>query len=107
MKGLNTRTALRPALAAALVAAGYVAIAFTIGNVIWPKLMGRKLSLSTLVVFLSLIFWGRMLGLLGAVLCVPFTMTLKFLFENHERTRWLAVLLGPGIPAKKGGGPES
>ncbi len=83
---------------AALVAAGYVLIQFTIGNVVWPKLVGRKMSLSTLVVFLSLVFWGRMLGLMGAVLCVPFTMTLKFLCENHESTRWIAVLLGPEAP---------
>jgi predicted PurR-regulated permease PerM len=80
---------------AGLVVAGYVLIAFTIGNVIQPKLMGRKLSISTLAVFLSLIFWGRMLGLLGAALCIPLTMTLKFICENHESTRWIAVLLGP------------
>jgi len=83
---------------AVLVVAGYVAIAFTIGNVLQPKIMGKKLYLSTLVVFLSLIFWGRMLGLLGAVLCIPFTMALKFAFESHESTRWLAVLLGPAVP---------
>jgi len=85
---------------AALVAAGFMLIQFTIGNLVWPKLIGRKMSLSTLVVFLSLVFWGRMLGLLGAVLCVPFTMTLKFLCENHESTRWIAVLLGPAVPVK-------
>lgn len=85
---------------ASLVIAGYVLIAFTIGNIIMPKLMGRKLYLSTLVVFLSLIFWGRMLGLLGAVLCIPFTMTLKFLCENNESTRWIAVLLGPAVPVE-------
>jgi predicted PurR-regulated permease PerM len=84
---------------ALLVLGGYVLIAFTIGNVIQPKLMGYKLSLSTLVVFLSLIFWGRMLGLLGAALCIPFTMTVKFLCENNESTRWIAVLLGPETPA--------
>ncbi len=84
---------------AALVAAGYAVIAFSIGNVVQPKLMGRQLSLSTLVVFLSLIFWGRMLGLVGAALCIPFTMTLKFACENHKSTRWIAVLLGPELPA--------
>jgi len=85
---------------AALVVAGYVLVQFTIGNLIWPKLVGRKMSLSTLVVFLSLIFWGRMLGLIGAVLCVPFTMTLKFACEHHESTRWIAVLLGPAVPVE-------
>lgn len=85
---------------AALVAAGYVAVNFILGNVVEPKLMGLKLSLSTLAVFLSLIFWGSMLGLIGAVLCIPLTMALKFACENHESTRWLAVLLGPAVPVK-------
>ncbi len=84
---------------AALAAGGYVAVEFILGNVVQPKLMGYKFRLSTLVVFLSLIFWGRMLGLIGAVLCVPFTMALKFACEHHECTRWIAVLLGPAIPA--------
>lgn len=86
---------------AALVAAGYVAVNFIIGNIVEPKLMGKKLSLSTLVVFLSLIFWGRMLGLIGAVLCIPLTMALKFAFENNKSTVWLAVLLGPEAPGKR------
>ncbi|MDD5224137.1 MAG: AI-2E family transporter [bacterium] len=80
---------------AGLTAAGYLAVDFILGNVVEPRLMGRKLGLSTLVVFLSLIFWGSLLGLVGVVLCVPFTMTLKFACENHESTRWVAVLLGP------------
>ena len=83
---------------AALVAAGYVAVNFILGNVVEPKVMGLKLSLSMLVVFLSLIFWGSMLGLIGAALCIPLTMTLKFACESHESTRWLAVLLGPEVP---------
>ena len=87
---------------AALVGAGYVAVNFILGNIVEPKLMGYKFSLSTLVVFLSLIFWGRMLGLIGAVLCVPFTMALKFACESHESTRWIAVLLGPEVPVKSG-----
>lgn len=56
--------------------------------------MGRKLGLSTLVVFLSLIFWGGLLGPVGVVLCIPLTMSLKFASERNEGTRWMAVLLG-------------
>ena len=85
---------------AALVGAGCVMINFTLGNIVWPKLMGYKLNLSTLVVFLSLIFWGRTLGLIGAVLCVPFTMAVKFACEHHASTRWIAVLLGPAVPVE-------
>ena len=79
---------------AVLVAVGYIVVNFIIGNVIEPRLMGRKFGLSTLVVFLSLIFWGALLGLVGAILSVPLTMTLKFAFENNESTKWIAVLLG-------------
>ena len=79
---------------ALLVVAGNILIGFIIGNVIEPRLMGKKLGLSTLVVFLSLIFWGSLLGLIGAILCIPLTMTLKFAFESNESTRWIAVLLG-------------
>ncbi len=85
---------------AAFTAAGYLAVTFILGNVVEPRLMGRKLGLSTLVVFLSLIFWGSLLGLVGVVLCIPFTMTLKFACENNESTRWIAVLLGPEVRAE-------
>ena len=79
---------------AALTVAGYLAVGFVIGNVVQPRLMGQKLGLSTLVVFLSLIFWGSLLGPIGMVLCVPFTMALKFAFESSGSTRWIAVFLG-------------
>lgn len=79
---------------ALLVVAGNMIVGFVIGNVIEPRLMGRKLGLSTLVVFLSLLFWGSLLGITGAVLCIPLTMTLKFAFENNKSTQWVAVLLG-------------
>ena len=83
---------------AALVAGGYLAVNFIIGTIVEPKIVGRGVGLSTLVVFLSLIFWGSLLGLIGMVLCVPFTMTLKFALESNEQTRWIAILLGPEEP---------
>lgn len=83
---------------ALLVVVGYLAINFVIGTALEPKIVGKGVGLSTLVVFLSLIFWGNMLGLIGAVLCVPITMTLKFVLENNEETAWMGVWLGPGTP---------
>jgi len=79
---------------AVLVAAGYLVIGFSLGNWVEPRLMGRKLGLSSLVVFVSLIVWGGLLGPAGVVLCVPLTMSVKFAFETNESTRWIAVLLG-------------
>jgi predicted PurR-regulated permease PerM len=57
-------------------------------------LMGQKVGLSMLVDFLSLIFWGSLLGLVGMVLCIPLTMTLKFALGSREDTRWIASVLG-------------
>jgi len=85
---------------AVMATAGYMAVNFILDNVIEMRLMGRRLGLSTLVVFLSLIFWGSLLGPVGMVLCIPLTMTLKFACENNKGTQWIAVLLGPEAPAK-------
>jgi AI-2 transport protein TqsA len=90
---------------AALVAAGYIVIYFILGNIVQPRLMGRGLGLSALVVFLSLIFWGSLLGIVGMVLAIPITMTFKIAFESHENTHWIAVLMGPSpeyvLPAQR------
>jgi predicted PurR-regulated permease PerM len=72
-----------------------------LGNIIEPKIMGRKFGMSTLVVFLSLLFWGNLLGVVGALLCVPLTMSLKLACESSEDTRWISVLLGPEISPER------
>ena len=85
---------------AVLVAVGYMAVNFILDNVIETSLIGRRLGLSMLVVFLSLIFWGSLLGPIGMVLCIPLTMTVKFACQNNKSTRWIAILLGPAVPAE-------
>ena len=77
------------------VLAGYITINTIIGNILEPKFMGMGLGLSTLVVFLSLVFWGWVLGPIGMILSVPLTITIKIALDSSEETRWLAVMLGP------------
>jgi predicted PurR-regulated permease PerM len=57
-------------------------------------LLGRSLGLSSFIVFVSLVFWGWLLGPVGMFLSVPLTITLKIALENSERTEHIAVLLG-------------
>lgn len=76
------------------VTLGLVAINLVLGNFVEPRIMGKGLGLSTLVVFLSLVFWGWVLGAVGALLSVPLTMTLKIALAGSKDSRWLATLLG-------------
>ena len=78
---------------ALFVAAGFIVINTLFGNVIEPKLMGRSLGLSTLVVFLSLVFWGWVWGPTGMLLSVPITMVVKIALESSPSTHWLSILL--------------
>lgn len=94
----------------ALVLAGFVVVNMVFGNMLEPKMMGTGLGLSTLVVFISLVFWGWVLGPVGMLLSGPLTMAVKIAVESDARTRWLAVLLGPGLdtdehPAAASGRP--
>jgi predicted PurR-regulated permease PerM len=81
-------------------AAIFLAVNVIIGSVLEPRFMGRGLGLSTLVVFVSLVFWGWVLGPVGMFLSVPLTMTAKIALGANEKTRWIAVLLGSaqGLP---------
>jgi AI-2 transport protein TqsA len=91
---------------AGITALGYVAMNVGLGNVLEPRLQGRGLGLSPMVVFLSLIFWGWLLGLVGILLAIPLTMTAKLAFEETPRYQWLAILLGPERPARKASNPS-
>jgi AI-2 transport protein TqsA len=80
-------------------ALGYLAVNTLVGNILEPKIMGHGLGLSTLVVFVSLVFWGWVLGPVGMFLSVPLTMSLKIALDANPQTRPIAILLGPEIRA--------
>lgn len=80
--------------AALAVTTGYVLINAVYGNLVEPRLAGRGVGLSPLVVFLSLVFWGWVLGPVGMLVSVPLTASIKIALESTESTRWAAILLG-------------
>ncbi len=61
------------------------------GNVVEPRLMGRSLNLSPLMVIISLIFWGYLWGVAGMILAVPILAILTIIFENIPEFRFLSV----------------
>lgn len=79
---------------AGVTALGFFIVNVVMGNIIEPRYMGQGLGLSTLVVFLSLLFWGWVLGPVGMLLSIPLTMIVKLALETRQESHWLAVLLG-------------
>ena len=86
---------------AAVIALGYLAINIILGSFLEPMLLGRRLGLSTLVVFVSLVFWGWVWGPLGMLFSVPLTMTIKIALENTENFKWVAVMLDANPPRRR------
>ncbi len=78
----------------------YGVINFVIGQIIEPKFLAKSMNLSTLAVFLSLVFWGWILGDIGMLLAVPITMAMKISLESRENSRWMAIMLGSEESAK-------
>jgi len=81
---------------AGLTLAGFVVVNLIMGNVLEPRWMGRGLNLSPLVVFVSLVLWGWVLGPVGMLLSIPLTIMLKIALENQDETRWIGIMLGAG-----------
>jgi predicted PurR-regulated permease PerM len=77
-----------------IVAIGYIAINGIVSNLVEPRFVGRKLGLSPVIVIVSLIFWGWVLGPVGMLLSVPLTMTVKIAMESADETKWISILMG-------------
>jgi len=87
--------------AAAGVLAGLLLIQQTMGSFLEPKLTGERLNLSPVVILISLIFWGWLWGIIGALLSVPIAVAIKIVCENFEALKPISVLMGSGKSCPK------
>lgn len=85
------------------VVAGFVVINFLVDNVVKPRFVGSTLDLNPLVVVVSLLFWGWLLGPIGALIAIPLSIAAKFLFESFSESQWLAHLMSD----RDGGAPTT
>jgi AI-2 transport protein TqsA len=83
------------------VVVGFAVVNIIVDTFIKPRFVGESLDLSPAVVLLSLIFWSWMLGPSGALLAVPLSLAMKFLFESFDETHWIAHLMSDAKPAAK------
>ena len=79
-----------------MAVAGLVLIDQVIGNYLDPRLQGRTLNMSSLVVLISVILWGWIWGVVGTLLAVPMTVTIMSACERIPALRPIAILLQGG-----------
>jgi predicted PurR-regulated permease PerM len=96
-----------------LVAAGIGIIQVVMGNIIDPKIEGRVLSLSPVVVLFALVFWGWIWGVTGAFVSIPLTAAIIIACAHFPGTHWIAMLTSdlnargqPAIPRAREGADQ-
>lgn len=85
---------------AALAGAGYLAINVSVSNFLEPRLLGKSLGMSPLIIVVSMFFWGWAMGPIGMLLAVPLTMTTKIAMESGRSTQWIAMMMAHGAEVK-------
>jgi predicted PurR-regulated permease PerM len=96
----GTRTAL-------IIFVMYAVINGTAANIISPRVLGKGLRISPLIVFVSVFIWGWLLGGIGAILAIPLTMLIIVILESFSASRWVARLMSYVPGSEKEGDAEA
>ncbi|MFO7582373.1 AI-2E family transporter [Guyparkeria sp.] len=80
-----------------MVVALYLVVNVSIGSILEPRLLGRSLGLSPVIVLISLLVWGWVFGPIGMLLAVPLTMIAKLALDSSPQTRWAGILLSDRV----------
>jgi predicted PurR-regulated permease PerM len=77
----------------------YSVVNVVIQSIIQPRVVGDTVGLSATLTFISLMFWGWILGPIGALLAVPLTLLAKaLLIDSDPTTQWAAPLITLNVP---------
>jgi len=71
----------------------YLGVNMLVGNFLEPRIMGKGLGMSALVIFISMTFWGWLFGPTGMILSVPLTMVVQYIFAQYHETKWISLML--------------
>lgn len=77
-----------------LACGGFLLLDLLKGNLVSPMVLGRRMPLNTVAVLLSLLFWGWVWGVVGAIMAVPLTVMIQVICSHSERFRGVAIVLG-------------
>jgi predicted PurR-regulated permease PerM len=77
-----------------LACGGFLLLDLLKGNLVSPLVIGRKMPLNTVAVFVCLMFWGWVWGVPGVIMAVPLTVMIQVICAHSERFRGVAILLG-------------
>lgn len=84
-----------------LLGIGYLAVNVTFANIVEPRVFGKAVKLSPLAILIGVIFWGWVLGPVGALIAVPVITSAKLALQRNPEWRWIAVLISAGAPEEK------
>lgn len=79
----------------------YLTVNLVLGSYLEPKILGRELNLSPLVIIISVVVWAGLWGVVGTFLAVPLTAGLQIMLASRENTRPIAVMLSSGPPREE------
>ncbi len=79
---------------AAMVPLVFLVLNFFEGNIITPRLIGQRLALNPVIVFTSVLFWGWIWGVMGALMAVPIMASIKIVCDHIEGLAPIGEFLG-------------
>ncbi|TWU44405.1 pheromone autoinducer 2 transporter [Novipirellula aureliae] len=90
-----------PTYYAFIVAGTYITLTSLEGQFITPSILGRSMSMSPVLVFLSIVLWGWMWGIMGVFLSIPILIAIRMACEGYDGLQPLAFVLGAEVPQPK------